>query len=96
VQGAPKPARFRKASAYLPALELLYRYFGIEDADDKATQARIEMRLSALDPVLKMRSPCLYPDGTALGAELGRDGPADKRRRMLDAIKRIASSCAKA
>jgi hypothetical protein len=71
VQGAPKPARFRKASAYLPALELLYRYFGIEDADDKATQARIEMRLSALDPVLKMRSPCLYPDGTALGAELG-------------------------
>jgi hypothetical protein len=24
-----------KASAYLPVLELLYRYFGIEDADDR-------------------------------------------------------------
>src|ERR1700724_3172080 len=37
-----------KASAYLPVLELLYRYFRVEVADDKAARrARIETRIGA-------------------------------------------------
>src|SRR5229473_2357476 len=81
-----------KASAYLPVLELLYRYFGIEDADDKAARRdKIEARLSALDPALSDTLPLLY---TLMGLHEGPDphaqmDPQIKRRRMLDAIKRI-------
>jgi len=81
-----------KASAYLPVLELLYRYFGIEDADDKAARRdRIEKRLSALDPVLNDTLPLLY---TLMGLHEGADpiaqmDPQVKRQRTLDAIKRI-------
>jgi class 3 adenylate cyclase/predicted ATPase/ribosomal protein L40E len=81
-----------KASAYLPVLELLYRYFGIEDADDKAArQARIKTRINALDPALNDTLPLLY---TLMGLHEGADphaqmDPQIKRRRMLDAIKRI-------
>src|SRR6202022_4046529 len=81
-----------KASAYLPVLELLYRYLGIEDADDKAARrAKIERRISALDPVLNHTLPLLY---TLMGLHEGADpiaqmDPQIKRRRTLDAIKRI-------
>src|SRR5260370_1399436 len=47
-----------KASAYLPVLELLYRYFGIGDADDKAKRrAKIETQISALDTALNDALP---------------------------------------
>jgi class 3 adenylate cyclase/tetratricopeptide (TPR) repeat protein len=81
-----------KASAYLPVLELLYRYFGIEDADDKAARrAKIERRISALDPALSDTLPLLY---TLMGLHEGPDplaqmDPQIRRRRMLDAIKRV-------
>jgi class 3 adenylate cyclase len=80
------------ASAYLPVLELLYRYFGIEDADDKAERrAKIETRISALDPALNDTLPLLY---TLMGLHESADpiaqmDPQIKRRRILDAIKRI-------
>src|SRR5712692_8432865 len=81
-----------KASAYLPVLELLYRYFGIEDADDKtARRAKIERRISALDPALNDTLPLIY---TLMGLHEGPDpiaqmDPQIKRRRTLDAIKRV-------
>jgi class 3 adenylate cyclase/predicted ATPase len=81
-----------KASAYLPVLELLYGYFGIEEADDKAARrGKIETRLSALDPALNDTLPLLY---TLMGLHEGPDplaqmDPQIKRRRILDAIKRI-------
>jgi predicted ATPase len=81
-----------KASAYLPVLELLYGYFGIVDADDKAARrGKIERRISALDPALNDTLPLLY---TLMGLHEGPDphaqmDPQIKRRRMLDAIKRI-------
>src|SRR5713226_7272334 len=81
-----------KASAYLPVLELLYRYFGIEDADDKATRrGKIETRISALDAGLNDTLPLLH---TLMGLPEGADplaqmDPQIKRRRTLDAIKRI-------
>src|SRR4029077_1978996 len=81
-----------KASAYLPVLELLYRYFGIEEADDRAARrGKIETRISALDPPLSDTLPLLY---TLMGLHEGLDPIAQmdlriKRRRTLDAIKRI-------
>src|SRR6266849_6693719 len=81
-----------KASAYLPVLELLYRYFGIEDADDKAARRdKIEARLSALDPALSDTLPLLY---TLMGLHEGPDplaqmDPQIKLRRTLEGIKRI-------
>src|SRR6266851_2461646 len=81
-----------KASAYLPVLELLYRYFGIVDADDKAIRrAKIERRISAVDPALSDTLPLLY---TLMGLHEGPEplaqmDPQIKRRRILDAIKRI-------
>src|SRR5713226_3348622 len=81
-----------KASAYLPVLELLYRYFGIEETDDKTARlAKVETRISALDPALNDALPLLY---TLMGLHEGADplaqmDPQIKRRRILDAIKRI-------
>src|SRR6266852_2283389 len=81
-----------KASAYLPVLELLYRYFGIQDTDDKATRrGKIETRISALDPALNDTLPLLH---TLMGLHEGPDplaqmDPQIKRRRTLEAIKRV-------
>src|ERR1700724_188332 len=81
-----------KGSAYLSVLELLYRYFGIEEADDQAARRdKIEMRISALDPALNDTLPLLY---TLMGLHEGPDpiaqmDPQIKRRRTLDAINRV-------
>src|SRR5712691_3594577 len=83
---------YGKASAYLPVLELLYRYFGIEDADDKATRrGKIETRISALGAGLNDTLPLLH---TLMGLHEGLDpiaqmDPQIKRRRILEAIKRV-------
>jgi class 3 adenylate cyclase/predicted ATPase len=80
------------ASAYLPVLELLYGYFCIDGTDDKAARRdKIATRLSALDPALNDTLPLLY---TLIGLHEGPDpiaqmDPQIKRRRTLDAIKRI-------
>jgi len=81
-----------KASAWLPALELLYGYFGIQSDDDKAERrAKIEARLAALDPGLSDTLPLLY---TLMGLHAGADPLAlmdgrVKLRRTLEALKRI-------
>src|SRR5712692_4082778 len=81
-----------KASAWLPVLELLYGYFGIEETDDKATRrGKIETRISALDPALSDTLALLY---TLMGLHEGADPIAQmdaqiKLRRTLEAIKRI-------
>src|SRR5216684_4479920 len=81
-----------KASAYLPVLELLYAYFGIEGADDAAQRrAKVEMRLGSLDPALNDTLPYLF---ALLGIQaapnpLARMDAQVSRRRMHDALKRI-------
>src|SRR5216683_702853 len=81
-----------KASAYLPVLELLYRYFGIEGTDDPGRRReKATGRIAALDPALEETLPLLY---TLMGLHEGPDphaqmDPQIKRRRTLDAIKRI-------
>src|SRR6266478_3634990 len=81
-----------KASAWLPVLEFLYGYFGIEETDSKSERrAKIEARLSGLDPALSDTLPLLY---TLMGLHEGADpiaqmDPQIKLRRTLEAIKRI-------
>jgi class 3 adenylate cyclase len=81
-----------KAAAYQPVLELLRNYFGIEAAADPAARrGNITARLAALDPALDDISLYLFalrgiqdtPD------PLAALDPAIRRRRTLDALKRI-------
>ncbi len=81
-----------KASAWLPVLELLRGYFGIEDTDDAASRrAKVRATLTTLDPALDDTLPYLFG---LLGIVEGPDplaqmDPQIKRQRTLDAIKRI-------
>ena len=81
-----------KASAWLPVLDLLRDYFGLQDADDAAIRReKIRASLAALDSALGDVAPYLWnllaiqeqPDPLAqMDAQV-------KRQRTLDAIKRI-------
>jgi class 3 adenylate cyclase/predicted ATPase len=81
-----------KASAWLPVLDLLYRYFGIDDADDPARRReKVRATLIALDPTLRDTLPYLF---ALLGPQdtpdpLAQMDPQLRRRRTLDAIKRV-------
>jgi class 3 adenylate cyclase len=81
-----------KASAWLPVLELLCGYFGIQDADDPAARReKVRGALAALDPALSEVLPYLLG---LLGIQEGADplaqmDPQIRRRRTLEAIKRI-------
>ena len=81
-----------KGLAYQPVLELLNGYFGIDHADDKpARRAKIETRLTTLDPALNDVFPYIF---ALLGIQSTPDpiaemAPLLKRRRTLEAFKRI-------
>jgi len=81
-----------KASAWLPVLELLRKYFGFGSTDDAATRRqKVTAVLKALDPSLTDALPYLFG---LLGIVEGDDPLAQmdgqvKKRRTLDAIKRI-------
>jgi predicted ATPase len=81
-----------KASAWLPVLELLRGYFGIEDRDDAASRReKIRASLTALDPALEDALPYL---ASLLGIVEGADPLAQmdaqiKRQRTLEAINRV-------
>jgi len=81
-----------KASAYLPVLDLLHGYFRIEAEDDARTRReKVNGRIVTLDPTLEDTRPYLFG---LLGIVEGDDPLSQmdgqvKRRRTLDAIKRI-------
>src|SRR5713101_7983155 len=80
------------ASPYQPVLDLLHGYFGIVGTDEPdARRERVSSRLAALDPNLADTQPYLL---ALLGIQdspesLAQMDPQVKRRRTLDAIKRI-------
>jgi len=81
-----------KASAWLPVLELLRKYFGIQDADDVvARREKVSVVLAALDPALQDTLPYLFGLlGIVEGADpIAQMDPQIKKQRTLDAIKRI-------
>jgi class 3 adenylate cyclase len=81
-----------KASAWLPVLELLRRYFNIYDADDPdMRRAKVRGVLAALDQDLDDTLPYLFG---LLGIvesvdPLAQMDPKVKRERTVDAIRRI-------
>jgi predicted ATPase/class 3 adenylate cyclase len=81
-----------KASAWLPVLELLRKYFGVADGDDAAARReKVSAMLTALESALQDTLPYLFGLlGIVEGADpLAQMDPRIKRQRTLDAIKRI-------
>ena len=81
-----------KASAWLPVLELLKSYFELADEDDDSRKSeKVEAKVRDLDPVLAETVPhVLSLLGVAgAGASLAMMDAGIRRRRTLDAIKRI-------
>jgi predicted ATPase len=81
-----------KASAYLPVLELLAEYFEISRDDDERKRRELILgKVLGLDRTLEDTLPYLYSlHGIADAADsLARMDPQIRRRRSLDAIKRI-------
>jgi class 3 adenylate cyclase/tetratricopeptide (TPR) repeat protein len=81
-----------KASPYLPVIELLNSYFGIEPRDDRRKRReKVNGRIVTLDPTLEdtrsniFRLLGLVEDDDPI-AEIS---PQTRRRRTLDAFKRI-------
>src|SRR5215472_16398976 len=80
-----------KASAYLPVLDLLQSYFGIEPEDDsRKRREKVNGKVLTLDRALEDALPHLLG---LLGLNEGDDPLPGmdhvQRRRMLDALKRI-------
>jgi class 3 adenylate cyclase/tetratricopeptide (TPR) repeat protein len=83
---------YGKASAYLPVLELLSEYFEISrDDDDRKRRERVLGKVLRLDRTLEDSLPYLYSLHGIVdaGDSLGQMDPPIRRRRTLDAIKRI-------
>ena len=81
-----------KASAYLPVIDLLHAYFGIDRDDDaRKRRERVAGKIVILDRSLEDTLPYLY----SLLAITEADDPLSamdaqvRRRRTLDAVKRI-------
>jgi len=83
---------YGKANAYLPVIDLLRNYFRIASEDDERTRReKVTGRVVALDRSLEDTLPYLF---SLLGIVEGDDPLAQmdgqiKKRRTLDAIKRI-------
>ena len=81
-----------KASAWLPVLELLHTYFGIESVDDPTERRRkLRVRLVTPDSTLNDTLPYLFG---LLGIQesfdpLAQMDPPIRRQRTLEALKRI-------
>src|ERR1700690_2322798 len=81
-----------KASAYLPVIDLLHSYFRIVGEDDQRTRReKVAGKLTMLDRTFDDTLPYLFPLLGIVEAEdpLAAMGPQIKKRRTLDAIKRI-------
>jgi class 3 adenylate cyclase/tetratricopeptide (TPR) repeat protein len=83
---------YGKASAYLPVIEMLHGYFGIDSADDgRKRREKVIGKLLALDQSLQETLPYLF---VLLGIQETED-PSDqmdlqtRRRRTQEALKRI-------
>jgi predicted ATPase len=81
-----------KASSYLPLIDLLKRYFGIEREDDeRQRRKRISEKVLALDEALEDTLPYL---SSLLGladeaSSLAQMHPEIRQRRTLESVKRV-------
>ncbi len=83
---------YGRATAYLPIIDLLKRYCGIEPQDDtRAVREKVSGKLLTLDRALEPALPALL---SLLDVDNGdpaweRLDPCQRRRRTLDALKRL-------
>jgi predicted ATPase len=81
-----------KASAWLPVIELLKSYFEIADEDDDGRRsAKVEAKARGLDPALAETLPYILSllGIAGAGASLAMMDAGIRRRRTLEAVKRI-------
>jgi class 3 adenylate cyclase/tetratricopeptide (TPR) repeat protein len=81
-----------KASAYLPVIDLLHTYFKIVGEDDQRTRReKVAGKLTMLDRTFEDTLPYLFALLGIVEVEdpLAGIGPQIRKRRTLDAIKRI-------
>jgi tetratricopeptide (TPR) repeat protein len=83
---------YGRATSYLPVIELLKRYCGIESRDDpRRMREQLTGKLLTLDPALHLALPALLalldlPADDPAWAELD---PAQRKQRTLEALKRL-------
>ena len=83
---------YGKATAYLPAVDLLKTYFHIDDRDESRTiRAKVTGHVLTLDEALRDTIPALLALLEALPAEdpFQSLDPSRRRQRTLDALKRL-------
>jgi class 3 adenylate cyclase/predicted ATPase len=81
-----------KASAYLPVIELLNGYFGIDANDDgRRRREKVNGRIVTLDPALEDTRPYLFALLALVEGDdpLAQMNPQNRRRRTMDALKRV-------
>ena len=81
-----------KASAWLPVIELLKSYFEFADEDDDSRRSeKVEAKVRGLDPALAETLPYILSllGIAGAGASLAMMDAQIRRRRTLEAIKRI-------
>ena len=83
---------YGKATTFLPVIDLLRAYFGVEDRDDpRRVREKLIGKLLALDEALRPSVPALeavleLPVEDAAWASVGAD---QRRRRVIDAVRRV-------
>src|SRR5262245_21645581 len=83
---------YGKATSYLPVIALLKSYFKIQDRDDqRELREKVEGKLLTLDRALEPTLPALLAllDVPVDDAAWRALDPAERRRRTLDAVKRL-------
>ncbi len=83
---------YGKATSYLPVIDLLKRYFKIQDRDDlREIRERVTGKLLTLDESLKPTMPALLAllDVPVDDAGWHTLDPRQRRQRTLDAVKRL-------
>jgi predicted ATPase len=83
---------YGKANTYLPVIDLLHRYFGIEPRDDtRKMREKLTGKLLSLDRALEPTLPVFLSllDVTVEDPEWVRLDPPQRRRQTLDGLKRL-------
>ena len=83
---------YGRTAAYLPVLDLLKAFFGVETRDDTAgIQDKVRRALASLDPALDADLPALLAllDAPDANMEWQRLDPTERRRATFDAVRRL-------
>ena len=83
---------YSRATSYLPIVDLLKEYFGIEDRDEPRTvREKVTGKLMTLDRALEGHLPALLSllDVPTDDLQWSTLEPPQRRRRTLDAVKRL-------